>query len=290
MLSKGKPVTLILAGLLAVMFGWSALAQSPLDPNAPGQHDGRRGDGRGPEGRPRGPFPPDVGFGFVGPEMRFGGKIVKGAPYSAKATSEFVQTLADGTRITRQNTATIYRDGEGRTRREQTLTAIGPFAASGEGKQMVFIHDPVAGADYFLDPQEKSASKMVRRDGPPTDHQPPPAPPQSKSESLGKQTIEGVECEGTRMTFTIPAGQFGNDRPIDVVSERWYSPELQVVVLSKHRDPRMGEHTYRLTNISRSEPAHALFEVPADYTIKERTGPQGGGRRGGRRDHRPKND
>jgi len=41
---------------------------------------------------------------------------------------------------------------------------------------------------------------------------------------------------------------------------------LQVVVLSKHTDPRMGDHLYRLTNISRAEPAKALFEVPADYT------------------------
>jgi hypothetical protein len=53
------------------------------------------------------------------------------------------------------------------------------------------------------------------------------------------------------------------------VNERWYSPELQTVVLSKNSDPRMGETTYRLTNISRGEPDPSLFQVPTDYTVKE---------------------
>jgi hypothetical protein len=52
------------------------------------------------------------------------------------------------------------------------------------------------------------------------------------------------------------------------VSEEWFSPELQVLVLTKHSDPRVGETTYRLGNISRTEPAKSLFELPAGYTIK----------------------
>ena len=90
-----------------------------------------------------------------------------------------------------------------------------------------------------------------------------------RNESLGKQSIEGVEAEGTRKTIEIPAGEIGNERPIEVVYERWYSPELQVVVMTKHSDPRFGETTYRLTNISRSEPAHELFEVPPGYAVQE---------------------
>ena len=95
------------------------------------------------------------------------------------------------------------------------------------------------------------------------------APTEAKKESLGKQTIEGVEAEGTRTTVTIPADEIGNELPIQIVTERWYSPELQTVVMTRHRDPRFGETTYRLTNINRSEPARTLFEVPPDYTIKE---------------------
>jgi hypothetical protein len=105
-----------------------------------------------------------------------------------------------------------------------------------------------------------------------------PDGPEVNQESLGTQTIEGVAAEGTRVTFTIPAGKIGNERPLITVSERWYSAELQTVVLSKISDPRMGETTYRLTNIVRSEPDPALFQVPADYKVEEsvfgiRTGP-----------------
>jgi TonB family protein len=92
---------------------------------------------------------------------------------------------------------------------------------------------------------------------------------ESKTESLGKQTIEGVEAEGTRTVQTIPAGAVGNERPIEIVRERWYSPELQMVVLNRSVDPRVGETTMRLTNILRSEPDASLFQIPSDYTINE---------------------
>jgi hypothetical protein len=88
-------------------------------------------------------------------------------------------------------------------------------------------------------------------------------------EDLGMQTIEGVSAEGTRTTVTIPAGQIGNDKPIVTETERWYSPELQVTVMTKRTDPRTGTNTYKLTNINRSEPAPALFQVPSDYTVVE---------------------
>ena len=90
-----------------------------------------------------------------------------------------------------------------------------------------------------------------------------------KTESLGKRNIEGVVAEGTRTTTTIPAGDMGNDRPIEIVSERWLSPELQTVVMTRNNDPRFGETTYRLTNIVRAEPPRSLFEVPPDYQVKE---------------------
>jgi hypothetical protein len=257
----------------------------------------------------------DNTFVFVSSEMSFDGKTVKGAPYSAQAVSESVQTLADGNRIVHRDTSSVYRDGEGRTRREQTLGSLGAYTAASGPTQMIFINDPVAGVNYILDSNNHTAQKMdltalrtVRRKMIPeskakaddgnaaaseakqktvvvevnTDHPGPGEMPMAhsfkktvidskdaKKESLGKQTIEGVEAEGTRLTITIAAGQIGNEAPINMVSETWYSPDLQTVVMSKHSDPRSGEHTYRLTNINRSEPAHSLFEVPSDFTIKE---------------------
>ncbi len=91
----------------------------------------------------------------------------------------------------------------------------------------------------------------------------------SKTEALGKQTISGVACNATRTTHAIPAGQIGNDRPIEIVSETCYSDELKTVVSSRTNDPMHGETTMRLSGVDRSEPAKGLFEVPAGYTTKE---------------------
>ncbi len=89
------------------------------------------------------------------------------------------------------------------------------------------------------------------------------------TESLGTQIIESVEATGTRTTLTIPVGQIGNEQPLKIVTERWYSPLLQMVVKSTRSDPRLGVTTYRLTNINLDEPSPDLFQLPADYTLKE---------------------
>jgi hypothetical protein len=89
----------------------------------------------------------------------------------------------------------------------------------------------------------------------------------TNTERLAKQIIDGLECEGTRTVATMPAGAIGNERPIETVTETWYSPELQVMILSKRSDPRFGEATYRVTNIVRSEPESSLFQIPSEYTI-----------------------
>jgi len=91
---------------------------------------------------------------------------------------------------------------------------------------------------------------------------------QVKTESLGKQTIEGVTATGTRTTRTIPAGEIGNERPLEITSEVWTSPDLQILVLSKRTDPRIGETVYRLTNIQRGDPDPSLFRVPSGFTMK----------------------
>jgi len=265
------------------------------------------------------PAPPPPGafgvagktFEFISSEMGLPGKVVKGAPYSAEAATETTQTLADGNRIARKSSSVVYRDGEGRTRREVTLSSIGPWASASEGEvKMVFIHDPVEGVSYSLNEKDKTARKTpgdgmvvsfsshasegVRESGAvragvrrqmdkmavaraeiggdvrmmkPGIRVPALDPTNGKTESLGKRNIEGVEAEGTRTTHTIPAGEIGNDRPIDIVSERWYSPELQSVVMTRHSDPRMGETVYKLSNLRLGEPAPQLFEVPSDYKV-----------------------
>ena len=234
-------------------------------------------------------------FEFISNEFARIGKIIKNAPYSADEVTETTQTLSDGNRIVRKSTAQFYRASQGRTRNDRTLDASGPWAAGGDAPQITVIHDPVAGVNYVLNPRDRVARKLSLinaggkaelesaamlkaisklKDGAVSSggqitYKSKMEPADRKTESLGKQTIEGIEAEGSRTTITIAAGQIGNERPIEIVEERWLSPELQTVVMSRHTDPRFGETVFHLTNIRRGDPPPAFFDVPPEYTVKE---------------------
>jgi hypothetical protein len=94
-----------------------------------------------------------------------------------------------------------------------------------------------------------------------------PSRPQAKTEKLDPEMIEGIAAEGRRTTVTYPVGSIGNDREIVTTNEMWTSPELGVMVLSKNYDPRNGEQTQKLTNISRDDPDPSLFQPPAGYEV-----------------------
>jgi hypothetical protein len=206
------------------------------------------------------------------------GKVVTGAPFTAAATAETKQTLADGTTISRTMQSNVFRDAQGRVRREVTMPAVGPLAASGIPRTFIMLRDPVAGTGYILDPGKKVAYKMPQHT-----HGAAQGASADESqgwkhsgdnanvikESLGTQMINGVSAQGTRYTRTIPAGQVGNDKPLTIVKEEWYSPDLQMVVQSKHSDPFTGTATYTVTNIQRTAPSATLFSVPAGYTISD---------------------
>jgi hypothetical protein len=249
---------------------------------------------------------------------------VKGAPYSADTIVEGLQTLADGNHISRKTTGHVYRDGEGRTRREEerTFTFLSTTGPTSNLMTSVSIVDPVAGFSYSLDAEHKIAwrtpigvsgavmqkleasavaerrkmelEKQVGEAKNPEDaaklkaaldeaqrREPTVARARGSIERTGgalgaeppgpleHKTLEGVAVEGRKTTTVIPAGAIGNEQPITITSEEWRSPELNVLVLTRHSDPRSGESTYRLTNIIRAEPDHSLFIVPSDYTVKE---------------------
>jgi hypothetical protein len=243
-----------------------------------------------------------VGVGVLGKPP---GAPVQGAPYSAASTNENVQILGDGTRITQTTTGNIARDSQGRTRQDASLPAIGNLSAT-DAPHLVFIQDPVTQTAYTLNLTDKTAQKLpalpanITTSGPlsggpgkaimqmgsvvSAGGPPPPAimmqrtfianndQGQVNTEDLGSQTMEGVQVTGVRTTRTIPAGEIGNDRPISIVTEVWTSPDLKTIVYSKRSDPRMGEQTFRLTNIVRSEPDASLFTVPPDFKLVD--GPQ----------------
>jgi len=221
------------------------------------------------------------------------GPVIKNAPYSGDGITTVTQTLGDGTRIEQTTTAKFYRDSAGRVRREQTILGLAALAAgtrqgdpSSDSPTLITIDpDPDDGLAFQLDTNAHTARRVPRalanlsvsvntftlnwaaplRVGIQNDR--------AVEQSLGTRQMEGVKATGRKSTVTIPTGEIGNDRPIEITDERWESPELQVIVYSRHSDPRTGVVEYRLTNINRIEPPMDLFTVPPDYTIIE-----GGGR------------
>jgi hypothetical protein len=218
-----------------------------------------------------------------------------GAPYSAIGTTQMVQTLPDGNRIVHTNTSHYYRDGSGRMRTEMSLSAVGPFTLD-ESRTVVMINDPVAKQRIVLHPEQKraevlpfamagadkqsagpgAATTSTKEDAPTVSAAPALAPiqcmPGSTSTppttvSLGQKTVAGLPATGTRVEYTIPAGQIGNEGPITVTSEQWVSNDLGVIVSSTQQDPLVGDTTFQLSQIQRAEPDPSLFVVPANYAV-----------------------
>lgn len=225
-----------------------------------------------------GPFGRGPGLGGFGP----GGKVITGAPYSADVNSQSVQTLQDGNTISRSTTGHVARDSQGRTYTQETIT--GGFVGANGPVTVTFISDPVAGFNYVLNSSTKVATRLPKRTPPQGagDHKGRgngpggmgpmgrgPENSNTQTSDLGTQNINGVSAQGKSTTHTIPAGVMGNSQPIISSGETWYSADLQTVVLAKHTDPRMGQSTYSLQNIQRTEPAASLFQVPSDYTVQD---------------------
>ncbi|HMT09408.1 MAG TPA: EF-hand domain-containing protein [Pyrinomonadaceae bacterium] len=217
-------------------------------------------------GKPEGDHRMRPNAQFIAAELRFGDKLIKDKPFSAEMQIEDTRRLFDGSTVTKKINGATYRDTAGRTRREQPIdiAGIGVVGADNKPQMLVFINDFTARTQIFLDVNQKVARKTPLGNG---DIPDPKPRVDAKTESLGEREIEGVRAVGTREMFEIPANQLGSSKPMQVVTEVWFSPDLQVIVMSKHTDPIAGEHVFRLVNIRRTEPAAALFEAPADYKV-----------------------
>jgi len=212
---------------------------------------------------------------------------VTGAPYSGVEVRTSQQVLAAGGVISRTEKTNVYRDSQGRVRRESTRT--GP---DGQTHTRVTIADPVAGTITELDAANKTAFTRTARF--PSQSQTDASTGRQqmmgagrrgaaqtdanvKRETLAAKSMNGVIASGTRVTHTIPAGTIGNSQALETVRETWLADDLKVPVMTKVTDPRMGTMTTELTNINRSQPDASLFQVPSDYTVKKGPGGRGFG-------------
>jgi len=238
---------------------------------------------QGPGGRRSGAFGRGGGEGAFGMEFAGPGSRtpVTGAPYTGVQVTQFQQTLEGANQISRQVQSKVYRDSQGRVRIEGTA---GPGAVQGQAtKTAVHIFDPVAGYSHVLDPQKMTVVSTAIPAPRPANSAAGRRPrgagqganaPQVTKEDLGTQTINGLAATGTRTTRTIPAGAIGNAQPIQTVREVWVSTNLKVPIMIKSSDPRFGTSVTQLTNITQAEPDASLFQVPAGYTVTQRTRPR----------------
>lgn len=238
--------------------------------------------------------------------LEFERKVVKGAPFSATLVIETIQSLPNGSSNTSKTVSLIYRDAQGRTRRDRMPSHPREVPIGNTASELTTINDPVTGFFYILEPRAKIARKgtlsshvdqdsdsgtvigqSASSDKPAGSSQMLPVPATSearqklersdtsssvepKREILGHREIEGLSAEGTRITMSIPAVKTGNGRSVETVVERWYSADLKTVVLIQRSDPRFGSSVLRLTSIQRAAPAARLFNVPSEFKILPR--------------------
>ena len=232
---------------------------------------------------------------------------VAGQPYEASKVTHSVWKLADGTTIRHDAETKIARDGEGRVREDLETTSASSIGGkqTNATRESVTVADPVdhslttwtgttkmafrmqmpnlsglakkpgmGGIMGGMPPPPRPASVSLGTIPPLRETAPPPGRVTAdkyevRTEDLGQQSIAGVLATGKRTTTVIATGKIGNDQPITIVHEEWYSPDLKVVVKSEDSDPRSGDRTMELEGLTRGDPDPSLFHAPEGYKVQD---------------------
>ncbi len=197
---------------------------------------------------------------------------IPNAPLLAVVDTQSTRILQDGTVLNQKTISAIARDGHGKIFNERR-----PLIPASDMETppilSMHIYDPQTRTNTFINPQQKVAWQNTLSRPPST------TPPEMgskltnqyvKEEDLGRRRMEGVDCHGVRDTQTIPADASGGGKEVSVVDEYWYSEDLRLNMLVIHKDPRTGEQTTTVTQVSRGEPDPAIFEVPSGYQVVQR--------------------
>ena len=228
--------------------------------------------------------PNPCGLVSVGARV-YGSAYKANVPYSATVLTTHELKLADGNAIHGSVTTHQARDSAGRTRSEVTSGCVTGPDGKLEPLVRVSVYDPATRTTLSWavnDPNVKVVSVM---------HQPEPAlvaPPtpaarqqqmaqarqqrqqnQFRNENMGSRNIAGVTTDGTRTTHTVPAGEIGNDQPMEIVDEIWIAKDLGLAMLAVNDSPTNGRTTTEVMELNQAEPDAALFAAPAGYKVVE---------------------
>ena len=195
---------------------------------------------------------------------------IPNAPFSGVVNVERSFLQPDGSVVNYKTIRNISRDSRGRVHNEsRTFVPV----SSAETPRVVRIHlyDPQTRISTLLNPKERTFSTRTLnhppatvppsvRYGSPTDN----GLPQNeftKEEDLGVHLREGLPLHGVRESQTIPA----ENKEIVISDEYWYSEDLRINMMIQHSDPRTGTITMTVTQVTRTEPDPARFEIPEGY-------------------------
>ena len=197
-------------------------------------------------------------------------RSIPGAPFSADVVKESVKMLPDGAGTPAITRGKMFRDAEGRIRSEMEIVS----AASATVRRFMIVVDPVARMSMVLDPQTKTATLTPLPSAPAgealmadkTEKISAKALAIVGAQDLGASMLQGFSVTGSRRTRSA-AGKSA-EKTQTVTVETWFSPELKVELQARTEQPDGNTSTTRLENIVMAEPDRALFEPPADYTVK----------------------
>jgi uncharacterized protein YecT (DUF1311 family) len=201
--------------------------------------------------------------------------LATGQPFHAKIVVEINRQLPDGTAVAQKYYTLVARDAAGREYREGR--DLVPAGSDREPPLVrTIVYDPKTSLITTCIPDRR----VCRQTGfDPTGHPvEESAGPSSDGksvltrESLGAKTMDGLEVTGTRETRTFSPGAFGNDKPVVVTKEIWYSPQLQFNLAVTRNDPRNGTQTFAVTDLKLGDPGSEWFALPDGYRmVQERT-------------------
>jgi uncharacterized protein YecT (DUF1311 family) len=196
--------------------------------------------------------------------------LATGAPFHAKIPVEITRQFPDGTTVKQKYYTLVARDSSGREYRE----ARQPVPADSDLEPPLvrtIVYDPKTSLITTCTPEQRTCREQTFD---PTQHPVDEAAGPSgdgKSvltrESLGTKTIDGLESTGTRETRTFNPGAFGNDKPVAVTKEIWYSPQLQFNLSVTRIDPRNGTQELDVTDLKLGDPGPEWFAIPDGYRL-----------------------
>ena len=190
-------------------------------------------------------------------------------PYTAQYKTTNVALQTNGSTITHESTEVKAADSAGRWM-DATTRPAGPGSLT--QVTHVDVADFVARTRSSWDVPGKLAIVTAMR---PKCSTPRPRPVKPPAELLGTQSIHGIEANGRRVTWNIPAGAAGNTVPSVRTSETWFAaaPGLWTLLVRRISDSPRYKSTTELVNVTRAEPDPAIFRPPQGYEIVNKSEP-----------------